>query len=150
MATLRDFLNNGRSKSSQNYSSRTHSNIEEGLIREGLFQIATQTCNLLVQVNTTNNFYTNSNQPESTTDIDGFKTNIAQNTFDVEQSLVLLPITTETSQVTFTKTNSLEKSNLNSTKSVFSTARHRLSVRNLEKKHIIGITNFKILDKTIR
>jgi hypothetical protein len=134
MATLRDFLNNGRSKSSQNqnFNSRTHSNIEEGLIREGLFQIASQTCNLLVQVNTTNNFYNTDNA----TDIDGLKTNAAQNSFDVEQSLVLLPVSTGTSQKTLTKTDSFEKSNIHSTKSVFSTARHRLSVRNSENYSI--------------
>lgn len=71
-------------------------------LQEGLFQIASQTCNILVQVNNTNNIsfgptfyshgqsgssYSSSEQPSSSTSMNSMKTTTF---FDLEQSVVLL------------------------------------------------------------
>lgn len=71
-------------------------------LQEGLFQIASQTCNILVQVNNTNNIsfgptfysheqsgssYSSSEQPSSSTSMNSMKRTTF---FDLEQSVVLL------------------------------------------------------------
>lgn len=82
---------------------QTHHNLQEGL-----FQIASQTCNILVQVNNTNNFNYESNSTNfhfnNCTEPSGFKdkdtstvintqTNKPNSIYDIEQCSVLLPTT---------------------------------------------------------
>lgn len=65
-------------------------------LQEGLFQIASQTCNILVQVNNTNNINIGSSfQYDKSTDFSQASTSTSRSTskatfFDLEQSLVLL------------------------------------------------------------
>ncbi|CRK87377.1 CLUMA_CG001179, isoform A [Clunio marinus] len=89
-----DYIHLGRTMSqTDNDDDPKHHNLEEGL-----FQIASQTCNILVQVNNTNNinlgpnfqydnFASNSKFPEATT---SSSTTRKATFFDMEQSVVLL------------------------------------------------------------
>lgn len=74
-------------------------------LQEGLFQIASQTCNILVQVNNTNNINLGSNfQYDKPSDFSQASTSTTRSTrkttfFDLEQSVVLLqPEQNKTSQ----------------------------------------------------
>lgn len=111
-------------------------------LQEGLFQIASQTCSLLVQVNNTNNIsygnnstnvqYNNLNTTVSSTTA-GFSstyrssesscrsstTTVSNRTLDREQSVVLIPQTSTPTQ---------NSSSGSVAKNLFSHYKHRLSV----------------------
>lgn len=83
-----DYIHLGRSRTNDDDDDQAHHNLQEGL-----FQIASQTCNILVQVNNTNNInvgsdfhYSSSNYSEASTSRSTKKTTF----FDLEQSVVLL------------------------------------------------------------
>lgn len=86
-----DYIHLGRTRTDDDDEDETHHNLQEGL-----FQIASQTCNILVQVNNTNNINlgsdfhyaskTSSFSEASTSANSSRKTTF----FDLEQSVVLL------------------------------------------------------------
>lgn len=90
-----DYIHLGRSRTDDDDDDQAHHNLQEGL-----FQIASQTCNILVQVNNTNNISLGSNfhynnfsessfpQPSTSSAGGARKTTTF---FDLEQSVVLLP-----------------------------------------------------------
>lgn len=103
-----DYIHLGRSRTDNDDDD--HHNLQEGL-----FQIASQTCNILVQVNNTNNISVGSNfdyssfssstggtfpQPSTSTTSSTRKTTTF---FDLEQSIVLLQPNNVTTPVTPTK-----------------------------------------------
>lgn len=82
-----DYIHLGRSRTNNCDEEQAHN------LQEGLFQIATQTCNILVQVNNTNNItfgYDNYEAKKSAHFGGECSRNAAQNIFDLEQSVVLL------------------------------------------------------------
>lgn len=83
-----DYIHLGRSRTDEENDEAHHN------LQEGLFQIASQTCNILVQVNNTNNInfgsnfhYSNSNFSEASTSSERTRKTTF---FDLEQSVVLL------------------------------------------------------------
>lgn len=85
-----DYIHLGRSRTDEDNDDQTHHNLQEGL-----FQIASQTCNILVQVNNTNNINFGSNFHYSKSDFSeastsSSKTRKTTSFFDLEQSVVLL------------------------------------------------------------
>lgn len=83
-----DYIHLGRSRTDNGDEEQPHN------LQEGLFQIATQTCNILVQVNNTNNInfgYDNYDRNKSAHYSGECSRNTTQKTiFDLEQSVVLL------------------------------------------------------------
>lgn len=135
MPTIWEYIHLGRTDS--NSSSYPQHNLQEGLL-----QIASQTCNILVQVNNTNNISYGNNAtnvqynsfegkpscsrssassfPKDTGNNASSSSNSKKTTFDLEeQSVVLLQPTDDSASST--------KNNKNS-KNIFSNYRHRLSV----------------------
>lgn len=146
MPTLWDYIHIGRN----------HNNDSTGRnLQEGLFQIASQTCNILVQVNNTNNIsygnnatniqynhYSSSCGPSGTQASGGPSTSSSSSSYtgttrkntsnvkpstsvDYEQSVILLPNSTDNRII------SADGKRLNRTASgrkIFSHYRHRLSV----------------------
>lgn len=84
-----DYIHLGRSRTDEDNDDQAHHNLQEGL-----FQIASQTCNILVQVNNTNNinFGTNFHYSKSDFSEASTSTNTTRKTtfFDLEQSVALL------------------------------------------------------------
>jgi len=127
MPNFWDYIHVGRSD-----DSRPHHNLQEGL-----FQIASQTCSILVQVNNTNNIsygnnasniqYNNFNPGCASTSGCSTSTNRAgpstsntnrtKDDIDPEQSIVLLPSSAPSTS-----------GRHNSTKNLFANYKHRLSV----------------------
>jgi hypothetical protein len=88
-----DYIHLGKSRTTNNGSDDDEDNQGHNL-QQGLFQIATQTCNILVQVNNTNNINLGSdfNYKDFDANKYGESSRIATNKalFDLEQSVVLL------------------------------------------------------------
>lgn len=84
-----DYIHLGRSRTNEDDDEQAHHNLQEGL-----FQIASQTCNILVQVNNTNNINVGSNYHYSSSDFSEASTSSRSSRkttfFDLEQSVVLL------------------------------------------------------------
>lgn len=78
-----DYIHLGRSRTNDEDDDER----EPHNLQEGLFQIASQTCNILVQVNNTNNinFHSDYSEPSTSTG-----TTRKTTFFDLEQSVVLL------------------------------------------------------------
>lgn len=135
-----DYIHFGRPERQQHHN-----------LQEGLFQIASQTCSLLVQVNNTNNISYGNNSTNiqynslnatvssSTTSTNGFSTRFhtsesrssrrtttattsSNQTLDSEQSVVLIPQATTSS------------GSGNAAKNLFSHYKHRLSVSKKNNK----------------
>jgi hypothetical protein len=86
-----DYIHLGRSRTNEE-DDQAHHNLQEGL-----FQIASQTCNILVQVNNTNNitlgsdFHYATSKNSDYSEASTSKGNVRKTTlFDLEQSVVLL------------------------------------------------------------
>lgn len=83
-----DYIHLGRTRSDEDDEQAQHN------LQEGLFQIASQTCNILVQVNNTNNINVGSNFHYTDADFQqpSTSTGTTRKTtfFDLEQSVVLL------------------------------------------------------------
>lgn len=84
-----DYIHLSRSRTDEDNDDQAHHNLQEGL-----FQIASQTCNILVQVNNTNNINLGSNFHYSKSDFAETSTSSSTSRkttlFDLEQSVVLL------------------------------------------------------------
>lgn len=99
-------------------------------LQEGLFQIASQTCSILVQVNNTNNIsygnnstnvqYNNFNSNDSSRQTSNIRANNDQHSNVDREQIVLIPSTS---------------SNSSSKRNLFSQYRHRLSVSDITIKH---------------
>lgn len=84
-----DYIHLSRSRTNDDDDEQAHQSLQEGL-----FQIASQTCNILVQVNNTNNINVGSNYQYSSSDFSEASTSTRTTRkttfFDLEQSVVLL------------------------------------------------------------
>lgn len=114
MPSFWDYFSGGDGGNS-NY--QAHHNLQEGLLT-----IASQTCNILVQVNNTNTINFGSSAPSTS---DG-------KTSSSSSSVLLPPIitTTTTTKTTFKTPNNRRLSRGESARKLFSNYKHRLSVRN--------------------
>lgn len=115
MPSFWDYLTGGGSGGSSNY--QAHHNLQEGLLT-----IASQTCNILVQVNNTNNISIGPNLPS---------TSATSSSSSTSSSSVLLPpiITTTTTTTKTTFKNNRRLSRGESARKLFSDYKRRLSVR---------------------
>lgn len=111
MPSFWDYFTGGGDSGNSSY--QTHHNLQEGLLT-----IASQTCNILVQVNNTNNISFGPNEPSTSS------------TSSSSSSVLLPPIitTTTTTKTTF-KNNNRRLSRGESARKLFSDYKHRLSVR---------------------